>query len=308
MENQRVIVYSLTVDDANASYAWQAYLSAITARYFHPQTTIKVVVDSTTLAILSGARHPLLEIAEPVDIGNLDQYPLKIRSRIAKIRVGIQVRNSFLFVDCDTAFLRPSPQVSLGDCAIAAASDAHVWAGGEAFPEFLVPYYERLGWRHPTRNFFNSGVFIAPEIDWRNGFFEAWESAYHAFLSEGGNIDQGSFNYVLDGDKYSVKRLDQDWNYFVSVSEARRRSAIILHFFASADAYEGSRYKSIVEGLRKSRDDRDPEKLLLKFNKRRPLIHGETLSKCVESHYYEGVPILLVKRMFAKMGFPIGGA
>ena len=291
------ITFHLAVESVDSPYSWQAYLGALTARHHHPTARIYLGADSATLRILREGAHPLLSIAEPLDLGEFGDESTVVRSRLAKIRTAGKIDSSVLLCDCDTAIMRPLPEMDFGGCAIAAGYDAHVLAGKDVFPGFLVPHFQKLDWEYPTDRYFNSGVIWVAEREVRGAFFEEWEKAYGEFRKSGAQIDQGAFNHVIDSGRFQVCLLNKEWNAFVGSSEKVRKSASILHFFSSSAGYETSNYKRIVDDLAGGRI-RSAEQVIERLTAKVPLLYGYTIQRCADAGDWRSVFSLIFKKIF----------
>jgi hypothetical protein len=291
------IAFHLAIENIESPYSWQAYMAALTARHHNPDSRIFLGSDSATLKCLREGAHPILSIVEVLDLGELAEESAVIRSRIAKIRTAGKIDSSVLLLDCDTAIMRPLPDIGFDGCAIAAGYDAHVLAGKAVFPDFLVSHFQKLCWEYPTDRYFNSGVIWAAGRESRGNFFEEWERAYQAFCKSGAQIDQGAFNHVIDSGSFKVGLLEKEWNSFVSASEKVRKSAIILHFFSSSYGYEESNYKKIVDDLQAGRI-RSAEQVMESLTAKPPLYYGHTIQRCVDAGDWRSVLSLILKKIF----------
>jgi hypothetical protein len=291
------IAYHLALSLWDSPYLWQAYLSAITARFHNPSVQILLSTDRFSWDLIKHQRHPILKLVEPLDLGIMDGYSLKVRSRLVKIRTASKIGDSFLLLDGDTAFMGPLPEMDFGGSCIAAADDAHVLYSDFIFPDFLIPNYKALGWNSPTDRYLNSGVIWVANASDREDFFEEWEEAYLRFIETGLEIDQGAFNHVIEQNKEKVATLGREFNAFVSCKEEARKGARILHFFSSAVAYQNSYYKKIVDGLM-SGVISTPEELNDNLTKNFPFFYEDNITRCIQAGYWLGLPRLLMKKYF----------
>lgn len=294
------IAYHIAVSSIDSSYLWQAHLSALTARKLHPDLSMFLVADTASIALIQKHSHPILNLLNPLDLGPIEGHTDKVRSRLVKIRAASLIPESFLLVDCDTAFLKPLTEFPLGDCMIAAAHDAHVIAGQDIFPDFLKAPFDRLGWHYPTQLYLNSGVIIVNDAKRRGKFFEDWEAAYLEFLKTGLEIDQGAFNHTIDFFKEKVAILPREWNAFVRSDERARRGAVIQHFFSSDQGYTQSNYKKIVDSLAcgEIRDAGEVEERLLEHT---ALFDSNTISRSWQAGDWGVLPKLVFKKVLRKI-------
>ena len=140
------------------------------------------------------------------------------RSRFVKTQARTVINGDFLYLDADTAPV--AEFTALFDCKtpFAAAIDRNRIDPRGGFPAWVVPDFQRLGWRHPTRHYLNSGVVFWKDCTAARALGRLWhENWLHYTTTVDNPADQPAFNHTIDALGIEPTILDDAFNARVGV-------------------------------------------------------------------------------------------
>ena len=161
-----------------------------------------------------------------------------VRSRYLKTRMRQIIGGDFLFLDADALPLRRFDRAfaAAHGAPFAAALDRNREWPEPTFPEWVKPYYDHFGWRHPLEHYFNSGVMFMADSPAMRALSERWHQNWLALYEKFGvHQDQPSLNHSLRELKVHQHVLPAAYNAMVDASPYFTRGAKIVHFFLRGD-------------------------------------------------------------------------
>jgi len=290
-DNLLNIAYPL-ISGPEDEHSWMCYLSAVTARHFHPGAGIFCICDDRTRDFLQGTSHPLCRAATIVSLGDLgvDRH---LASRRAKFRAHRIVGGPCIELDADTVFLNPVEGFFPASHQVAICRDQ---VDAREMGRWLDPVFRDLGWA-PLAEYFNSGVLFFGKDFAKTDFFQRWEDAYLKFVTPRRRNDQPALAHVVKESDCHLVTLPQRYNFPAYLAEKGRNRACILHFWASDRmAYSSSRYASIVRLLRRNHE-MSPAKIMRLLRSRRPLFFGNHLHRHMETGDVAGFAMLAAHKL-----------
>jgi len=198
------------------------------------------------------SRHALLFAIDnltPVKVQGEAHYA----SRFLKTTMLQHVREDFIFLDGDTLAVRPFADPLREPHSLQMALDPMRNQADHNFPNWVIPHYQRLGWRWPTARYFNSGVMFVRQGVSSEKLFEDWHHRWQEFFGATGKTnDQPALNSAINAGDFPVATLSVRYNAMVRANESYRWGARLLHFFAdqyNAESDSGSEYQKLINRL-----------------------------------------------------------
>jgi hypothetical protein len=229
------IVYAL-VSNYKDFYLEQAYVSIASVRFHMPNAYIVVVVDQDTNDTIVGDRlTKLKDVNQIINIGELNGYTQKQRSRIVKTSLRRFVEGDFLFIDTDTIICRPFPEFNFDAYDIYACHDSHSFFIDNPYREMCLDHGHKLDW--PIENvdvYHNSGVIYVKDTTKSHEFYKRWNENWLKGLSRGVEMDQPAFaltNYEFNG---IVGILPDIWNCEILHGVKYLKDAYIVHYLTTS--------------------------------------------------------------------------
>ena len=263
------IVYVL-VSHLKDTYAEQCYLSIYSLRKVHPVSSVTIVMDNDTHQELSGVRKELLEMADDVVVVDFeDDVTPMVRSRVLKTTLRQRIEGDFMFLDCDTVCVKPLYELNsiLSSCGggIYAVQDCHVPVHGMSPGN--IAYHtanaNKIGYdiEKEDEHFFNSGMQLVTDSKESHQFYEKWNDNYLRWLQQACvRTDQATMSLTNGQMGHVIKRLPVKFNFQISATIYKLKSACIIHYFATGCPENGGIFPLQNQSLlRELRDD--PEKV-----------------------------------------------
>lgn len=235
MSQQPHICYALTCGNDDY-YAQMTYISASLVQRLYPNRRIVLLVDEVTDELLRGRDDPVLSVIKEmcrVETGSSSQ---SLRSRFLKTTLRQMQEGPFVFLDADTAPVRPFDEfLDCGaDFAAVQNRDAYVrrpgfsrWAGTNIF--------QPMGWSHPLSCYFNSGVMYMADNAATHRLAARWHTLWKQQVQKiAMHQDQAALNVALQEVDVTIEEFGPPFNAVVEYVPSYARDARILHYFASA--------------------------------------------------------------------------
>ena len=216
------------------AFCEMTYLSVALCKRLYPESTATVLTDESTLANLELLpyqfdRLQVIEIPEELSTG-------RQRSRYLKTRMRQFVEGDLVFIDADALPLHPFHEICDHGAPFAAALDRNRTSPEPAFPSWVIPHYNRLGWDWSPGDYFNSGVMFMADTPQMAEFSERWHGHWRRMLEECGvPQDQPSLNHTLGEMGIAPHKLPVRFNAMVDASPYLARGARIVHYFLRGD-------------------------------------------------------------------------
>ena len=225
------IIYTLISSEKDC-FLEELWVSLYSLRQFHPEATVKVLMDEPTKVYVQ--RFPKLcsMITEIVVVPVPENYNAKQRSRVIKTTVRNVITGAYFFIDTDTVICKPLSDIDSLTCDIAAVPDGHL-----PLSECLFPPTDGVNKMFNTnvsdsKYWFNSGVMYVADNDRMRQFYKRWnENWTYSCFEKGNSQDQPA---LLATDKefgYTIQRLPDIYNAQVAMSLKYFADAAILHWW-----------------------------------------------------------------------------
>lgn len=225
------IVYTL-ISSEKDYFLEELWVSLYSLRIFHPEVTVKVLVDEPTEKYMK--RFPKLcgMITEIVVVPVPEKYNAKQRSREIKTTVRNVVDGAYLFIDTDTVVCKKLDAIDELNCDLAAVPDGHLPLSECMFPPtksveqmFGISLSDAKFW-------FNSGVMYVADNERTRDFYKKWhENWTYSCFEKGNSQDQPA---LLATDKqfgYVLEELSGIYDAQVAMSLKYFADAAILHWW-----------------------------------------------------------------------------
>ncbi len=225
------IVYTL-ISSEKDYFLEELWVSLYSLRLFHPEVTVKVLVDEPTKLYME--RFPKLcgMITEIVVVPVPKEYNAKQRSRVIKTTVRNVIDGNYLFIDTDTVICKPLDEIDQLTCDIAAVPDGHL-----PLEECMFPPTNAVNQIFKTdvsdsKYWFNSGVMFIADNERTRKFYKRWnENWTYSCFEKGQSQDQPA---LLATDKdfgYVIEELPGIYNAQVAMSLKYFADAAIVHWW-----------------------------------------------------------------------------
>lgn len=226
------IVYVLVANEKDL-YLEEFWTSLYSLRIFHPEVTVKVLVDDLTEKYLRNFTQLCDMITEIVVVPIPEEYNAKQRSRFIKTTVRNVIDGVFLFLDTDTVICKPLDEIDNIGCDIAAVPDCHLPCSehiSKPINEVKRIYDTNVS---DAEFWFNSGVMYVKDNELTHNFYKRWNENWKYSCSEKGN-SQDQFA-LLKTDKefgYIIEHLSDIYNCQVAVGLKYFTEAAIVHWWS----------------------------------------------------------------------------
>jgi hypothetical protein len=251
------IVFILTGDDRLGTnrYLASLRLAARTVKHFHPRSPIYCLGDEACRNIFETKNSPLSEVFDEMILCGDASGGVVHRSRVIKTTLRQRLKGPFVYLDTDTVLVGDIQP--LLDCQSPVGLVADSWFPESVgqFPAWCLPIYRDLQWKHPTKRYFNSGVFFVEESEQTHLLFEEWQRRYSQTVSCGINLDQPSFNSALEYAHTRVEEFSEDFNFFCGrIPRPIPSTSKVLHVCCSLPSTRIPIYEAAVHALQSGRE------------------------------------------------------
>lgn len=208
--------------------------SARTLRHVDRACRLGLALDpeSAESAVREGVS--LGELFDEVRIDRSGEPSAMERSRSIKVRLRLETRGDFCYVDSDTLAVRPLnifPTLATGVGMVPDFIPGYARRFGP--PESARAKFERIGWPFPVPRYFNGGVIVWRDRADAYSLAETWYRNWRTSVAAGVPQDQpalGHSDRELGG---VVSELPKAFNAQVRAWPGFARNAAIWHFFYS---------------------------------------------------------------------------
>lgn len=234
------VCYALATD-GERDYSDMLTVSALCVRRIYPTCRITILTDDDSLPRLGCAlAHVAQAGAQIRSVGRFSGTP-RLRSRFVKTQIRSAVDGDFLYLDADTVAIRKFDGLFACRAPFSAAIDRNRVDPHGGFPDWVVPDFVRLGWRHPTRHYLNTGIVFWRECEEARALGKLWhENWLHYSRSVDNPADQPSFNHSLDLLGIEPKIMDDAFNARVGVLPEFAKGARIYHLLSGDERANGT--------------------------------------------------------------------
>ena len=244
-------LFAYVVTGDSLATAWRyvsgASLSILSLRRHHPDAVIVCLSDEQIHRELVAVRHPLLRLADRIEMCP-DAFGGPVhRSRYLKTTLRQRLQGPFLYLDSDTLVVGPLDDITECSTDASFTIDRFFPAEPGAFPAWLTPHYRHLGWR-PTNPYYAGGIFRVAATEAAQRLFEAWHENWQRTVDVGIVSDQPSLNRAIATCKASVQLLPEKYNRIVG-REAFVVSpdTCVISFLASRRSTMAHRYVALLQ-------------------------------------------------------------
>lgn len=245
------VCYALAMD-RDPEFADQAIISAASVRKLYPNSTITILTDDDSLNFFANLRELCVLASDIRSVGRFPGSP-RHRSRFIKTQARCVLDGDFLYLDADTVAVGEFGGLLDCDAPFSAAIDrnrVNPWGG---FPPWVVPDYERLGWRYPTNLYLNAGIIFWKDCDAARVLSRLWHWNWlHYTITVDNPADQPAFNHSLDALGIEPKIMDDAFNARVGVSPVFAHGARIYHLLSGDERAEGTFLDELLNRYRES--------------------------------------------------------
>jgi hypothetical protein len=227
--------------DDDPVYADLVAISASCVRRIYPACRVTILTDDESRKNLTCTQRPLAAVASKIrSVGMFAGSP-RFRSRFVKTQARSVIEGDFLYLDADTAAVAEFDTLLACTAAFSAAIDRNRVDPHGGFPAWVVPDFERLGWRHPTRHYLNTGILFWKDCAAAHALGRLWhESWLHYAATVQNPADQPAFNHTLDALGIEPEIMNDMFNARVGVLPEFARGARIYHLLAGDERAEGT--------------------------------------------------------------------
>ncbi len=225
------IIYTLISSEKDC-FLEELWVSLYSLRLFHPDASVKVLVDESTKAYM--ARFPKLcdMITDIVVVPVPAEYNAKQRSRVIKTTVRNVVDGRYLFIDTDTVVCKPLDAIDDLTCDMAAVPDGHLPLAECMFPPTGTVRKVFGVDASDSRYWFNSGVMIVEDNERTRKFYRRWyENWTYSCFEKGQSQDQPALLVTDKEFGYVIEELPGIYNAQVAMSLKYFADAAIVHWW-----------------------------------------------------------------------------
>ena len=225
------IVYTL-ISSEKDYFLEELWVSLFSLRIFHPEATVKVLVDEATEGYMRKFPKLCDMITEIVVVPVPKEYNAKQRSREIKTTVRNVIKDAYLFIDTDTVICKPLDGIDELTCNIAAVPDGHLPLSECMFPP-TKGVEQMFGISlSGARFWFNSGVMYVADNERTREFYKKWHESWKFSCFEKGNSqDQPALLATDQQFGYVIDELPGIYNAQVAMSLKYFADAAILHWW-----------------------------------------------------------------------------
>ncbi len=225
------IVYTL-ISSGKDYFLEELWVSLYSLLRFHPEATVKVLVDEPTKAYME--RFPKLcdMITEIVVVPVPEKYNAKQRSRELKTSFRQYLEGRLLFMDTDTVVCKPLDELDSLSCDIACVPEMHL-----PFSKMPFAPYDSVKAAfgvdvHDCEYYYNSGVMLVEDNERTHEFFQRWNEKWKYSCFERGNSqDEPAFCIVNREMGGVIRPLPDIYNAQVAMSLTYFADAAIVHWW-----------------------------------------------------------------------------
>lgn len=227
------IVY-VVVSSEKDLFLEELWASLFSLRIYHPEATVKVLVDAPTAKRIHATPALNAMITEVVTVEVPEHYSPMACSRVIKTTIRNTIDGPFLFMDTDTVVCHSLDDVDNLDCDIAAVPDLHHPLKSHMAKNLI----ENRGKQYFDKDlsdatyYFNSGVMYVADNEQTHKFYQQWYKNWESYFSQSGHgADQPALIATDKEFGYIIQKLPDVFNCQMALTVKFLHEAFIVHFF-----------------------------------------------------------------------------
>lgn len=227
------IVY-VVVSSEKDLFLEELWASLFSLRIYHPEATVKVLVDAPTAKRIHDTPALNAMITEVVTIEVPEEYSPKERSREIKTQIRNILDGDFLYIDVDTIVTHSLNEVDSIDTDLAAVPDTHLPLAQHPFGKSQTNKVKRIFNTDISDSdyFFNGGVMLVKDTEKAHELYQRWHTNWvYSSFQKGDKDDQPALIKSDSEMGYIIKRLPDVFNCQLALSLKYFHEAYIVHFF-----------------------------------------------------------------------------
>lgn len=227
------IVY-VVVSSEKDLFLEELWASLFSLRIYHPEATVKVLVDAPTAKRIHATPALSAMITEVVTVEVPEEYSPKERSREIKTRIRNIIDGDFLYIDVDTIVAHSLNEIDSTDADIAAVPDTHLPLAQHPFGKSQTNKVKRIFNTDISDSdyFFNGGVMLVKDTEKAHELYQRWHTNWvYSSFQKGDKDDQPALIKSDSEMGYIIKRLPDVFNCQLALSLKYLHEAYIVHFF-----------------------------------------------------------------------------
>lgn len=246
------VCYALAMD-GDRIHADLVTISALCVRRIYPACKITILTDDESLQNIGTALQHLAAVGAQIhSVGKFAGGP-RLRSRFVKTQVRSAIDGDILYLDADTAAVDEFDGLLECEAPLCAAIDRNNANPRGGFPAWVVPDFDRLGWRHPTRLYLNAGVIFWRDCDEARALGELWHENWLRYATAVNNpADQPAFNHSIESLGIAPRIMDDAFNARVGISPEFAKGARIYHLLSGGERANGTFIDKLLLRYRKN--------------------------------------------------------
>ena len=227
------IVY-VVVSSERDLFLEELWASLFSLRIYHPEATVKVLVDAPTAKRIHN--NPALNtmITEVVTVEVPEEYSPMARSRVIKTTIRNVINGPFLYIDTDTVICHSLEEIDGIDYDVAAVPDTHLPLAQHPFGRSQINRVKHIFGIDISNKeyYYNGGAMYVADNELTHKFYHQWyENWKVSSIEKHDNADQPALNKAdmeLGG---VIKCLPDAYNCQLALSLKYFHEAYIVHFF-----------------------------------------------------------------------------
>ena len=227
------IVY-VVVSSERDLFLEELWASLFSLRIYHPEATVKVLVDAPTAKRIHN--NPALNtmITEVVTVEVPEEYSPMARSRVIKTTIRNVINGPFLYIDTDTVICHSLEEIDGIDYDVAAVPDTHLPLAQHPFGRSQINRVKHIFGIDISNKeyYYNGGAMYVADNELTHKFYRQWyENWKVSSIEKHDNADQPALNKAdmeLGG---IIKCLPDVYNCQLALSLKYFHEAYIVHFF-----------------------------------------------------------------------------
>jgi len=228
----RVPVWYVLTSDGEREHRDLVLASAHVLRRVDPATTLGLALDERSAAAADRDGIRFSEIFEHVRLDNCSEHTPLARHRSIKLRLRLETKGDFCYVDSDTLAVRALDCWPKDVPDVGMVFDCIPGAPNRKGPsEYARAMFTKIGWPYPGDRYFNSGVSLWRDTASAHRFAEAWYRNWQTSTEAGVMQDQPALAQTDKELRSMVSVLPHMFNAQVNAWPGYARDAVFWHFF-----------------------------------------------------------------------------
>lgn len=227
------IVYVLVSSEKDL-FLEELWASLFSLRIYHPEATVKVLVDAPTAKRIHD--NPALNemITEVVTVEVPKDYSPKERSREIKTQIRNIIDGDFLYIDVDTIVTHSLNEIDSIEADLAAVPDTHLPLAQHPFGKSQINKVKSIFRTDisDSEYFYNGGVMFAKDTEKAHELYQRWHTNWvYSSFQKGDKDDQPALIKSDSEMGYIIKCLPDVYNCQLALSLKYFHESYIVHFF-----------------------------------------------------------------------------